>query len=118
MPRDGRVRVCIEGIAPTVDGGAHAAKRILHDKVTVSADLISDGHDVVAAELLVRRPAPRGEGRPAGAEPFDRSFPLEPQANDRFSASFVADTPGLWHYAIRGWVDHFATFRRGLVRKV
>jgi starch synthase (maltosyl-transferring) len=118
LPRDGRVRVCIEGIAPVVDAGAHAAKRILHDKVTVSADLISDGHDVLAGELLVRRPAPPGEGRPAGAEPFDGSYPLEPQANDRFSATFIADTIGLWQYAIRGWVDHFATFRRGLVRKV
>jgi starch synthase (maltosyl-transferring) len=113
LPADGRVRVLIEGIAPAVDGGAHAAKRTLRDAIRVSADLICDGHDAVAGELLVQRPAPRGEGRAA-----ERSISLAPCGNDRFSASFVADALGLWHYAIRAWVDHFATFRRGLARKL
>jgi len=118
LPSDGRGRVIVDAIEPALDGGAYAAKRILRERITISADLISDGHDVVAGELLLRRPAPRGEERPAGAEPFDRSIGLEPLGNDRFAANFVADAIGRWHYAIRAWVDHFASFRRGLARKV
>ena len=116
LPSDGRIRVIIDAIEPSIAGG-YAAKRILGDPVTVAADLISDGHDVVAGELLLRRPSPPGEQRPADAA-FDRAIPLEPLDNDRFAASFEADAVGRWQYAIRAWVDHFASFRRGLARKV
>ncbi|HTV17496.1 MAG TPA: alpha-1,4-glucan--maltose-1-phosphate maltosyltransferase [Polyangiaceae bacterium] len=117
MPHDGRSRVIIDAVEPSIDGG-YAAKRIVRERVTISADLISDGHDAVAGELLLRRPAAQGEVRPAGAQPFDRAIPLEPLGNDRFAASFVPDAVGRWQYSIRAWVDHFASFRRGLARKV
>src|SRR5262245_754735 len=81
LPSGGRGRVIVDAIEPALDGGAYAAKRVLRERITVSADLISDGHDIVAGELLLRRPAPRAEQRPAGAEPFDRSIGLEPLGN-------------------------------------
>lgn len=118
MPSDGRSRVMIDAIQPSLDGGMYAVKRVVGDRVTVSADLISDGHDVVAGELLVRRPAPAGEASGAAAGPDTLSMSLEPLGNDRFSTSFLADALGRHEYAIRSWVDHFATFRRGLARKV
>ena len=45
---DGRPRVVIEGVAPAVDGGRFAVKRIVGDEVVVEADCFADGHDVVA----------------------------------------------------------------------
>jgi starch synthase (maltosyl-transferring) len=112
LPRNGRARVVIEALAPSLEGGAYAVKRIVRDRVTVSADLIADGHDVVAGELLVQHPAAPGEARP------QQVIPLEPGGNDRFSASFVVDAIGGYDYAVRGWVDQFASFRRGLSRKL
>src|SRR5690606_6422066 len=118
LPSEGRGRVIIDALEPAIEGGAYAPKRVLGDQVTIGADLISDGHDLVAGELLLRRPAPPGELRPAGADTVDRALPLEEQGNDRFAGRFVADAIGGWQFAIRAWVDHFASFRRGLARKV
>ncbi|HVZ35917.1 MAG TPA: maltotransferase domain-containing protein, partial [Polyangiaceae bacterium] len=108
-PEDGRQRVFIEAIAPVVDGGEYAVKRTLGDTVTVSADLVADGHDVLAGEVLVRRP-----DQP---EPY-LVVPLELQANQRYSARFDVDTLGLWQYTLQAWVDGFASWRRGLSRKL
>ena len=41
---------------------------------------------------------------------------LEPLQNDRFSARFEVTELGRWHYTFIAWVDHFATWQRGLQR--
>jgi len=108
--------VIIESVEPSVNGGAYPAKRVLGDRVTVSADLVADGHDVLGGELLVRGPeAPPGA---ADSESSTRAYPLEALPNDRYRASFNVDALGLWHYTIRGWIDHYASYRRGLLRKL
>jgi starch synthase (maltosyl-transferring) len=112
FPTDARERVVIEAIEPSLGAGAYAVKRVIGDRVTVSADLIADGHDIIAGELLVRSPALTGE--PSA----EQVIPLEPLGNDRFRASFVALSIGRHGYAIRAWVDHFASYRRGLLRKL
>ena len=38
--------------------------------------------------------------------------------NDRWRAAFHVSTMGQWHYTIAGWVDHFETWRRDLVKKL
>jgi len=52
---DGRRRVVIEAISPEVDGGRFPAKRTVGDQVRVEADIFTDGHDLIAAALLVHR---------------------------------------------------------------
>ena len=71
---DGRRRVVIEGISPLIDGGRFPAKRTLGDQVRVEADIFTDGHDSVAASLLVHR-----EGSDEWTE-----IPMLPLANDRY----------------------------------
>src|SRR5690348_13883814 len=95
----GLVRVVIEAVAPQVDCGRFAIKRVLGETVRVEADLFTDGHDAVAGELLYRR-----EGEDAW-----RRAPMRPLLNDRWGASFEVDALGRWHYCVRGWVDHFET---------
>ena len=56
---DGRARVLIERVRPELDGGRYAIKRVIGDRLTVEADLIADGHDVVAGALLFRPAPPR-----------------------------------------------------------
>ena len=38
--------------------------------------------------------------------------------NDRWRASFTVTGLGRWCYTITGWVDHFATWRGGLLKKL
>ena len=103
----GRLRAVIEGIAPQVDCGRYPIKRALGEQVRVEADVFTDGHDSVAAQLLFRR----------AEETSWHAVFMAPQGNDRWAASFTANALGTWHYCVRAWVDHFETWRRDLVKR-
>src|SRR5262249_9792611 len=44
-------RIVIDKITPAVDAGRFAAKRIVGENIRVEADIFTDGHDVLGAEL-------------------------------------------------------------------
>jgi starch synthase (maltosyl-transferring) len=54
IPKD-YPRVIIEAVEPQVDGGRFPIKRVVGEKVTVSADIYKEGHDKLAAVLKVRK---------------------------------------------------------------
>ena len=105
---DGRKRVIIEGITPQVDCGRFPAKRTVGDQVHVEADIFTDGHDAIAASLLAHR-----EGSDAWTE-----IPMQPLVNDRWEASFRVSELGRYGYKVQGWVDHFETWRRDLLKRI
>jgi starch synthase (maltosyl-transferring) len=107
LPGRGRVRTVIEGIAPQVDGGRFAAKRVVGDAVRVEADVFTDGHDTVLCRLLYRRD---GDASLASA-------PMQALGNDRFAGTFTVTDIGRWEYTVEGWVDHFETWRRDLRKR-
>ena len=45
LPREGRTRVVIEDVRPSVDGGRFAVKRVVGESVVVECDAFADGHD-------------------------------------------------------------------------
>jgi starch synthase (maltosyl-transferring) len=104
----GRRRVVIEGITPQVDGGRFPAKRTVGDQVRVEADVFADGHDSVAASLLAHR-----EGSDEWIE-----IPMRPLVNDRWTAAFRVSELGRYGFKIQGWVDHFETWRRDLLKRI
>ena len=107
LPRDGRVRVRIEGFTPCVDGGRYPAKRVVGDLLEVGVDLVCDGHDEVGGALQLRAP----DGRTSEARLVRRS-------GDHFAAGAELDQIGIWTLRVVAWVDAFATWRHGLARKV
>lgn len=106
--QDGRRRVVIEGISPEVDGGRFPAKRTVGDAVYVEADIFTDGHDSIAAALLVHR-----EGSNEWAE-----IPMKPLVNDRWTATFRVKEIGRYGFKVQGWVDHFETWHRDLLKRI
>ncbi|MEO8179641.1 MAG: alpha-1,4-glucan--maltose-1-phosphate maltosyltransferase [Deltaproteobacteria bacterium] len=117
--RDGRSRVFIEALEPVVDAGAHAVKRVLGDTVRIRVDLIADGHDLIAGEVLVRRPRTPALREPHSASPApEEAVPLERLLDDRFSASLTLSELGRWHYTVQAWIDRFASWQRGFQRKL
>ena len=50
--KDSGKRVVIERVTPCVENGLYPAKGIAGEKVTVTADIFADGHDVVHAVLI------------------------------------------------------------------
>jgi starch synthase (maltosyl-transferring) len=107
-PIEGRARVIIEEIQPTVDCGRYPAKRILGDTVAITAAIFGDGHDHIAARLLYRHTAQRKW----------HTAPFTPLTNDLWSATFTADKLGAWRFTIEAWVDHFDTWVHDLAKRL
>src|ERR1017187_3772366 len=105
---DGRKRVIIEGISPVVDGGRFPAKRTVGDLVHVEADIFTDGHDAIAASLLAHR---------VGSESWTE-IPMQALVNDRWTAAFRVGEVGRYGFKVQGWVDHFETWRRDLLKRI
>lgn len=108
LPAEGRVRAVVEAVAPCIDGGRFAAKRVLGEPLVVEADCFADGHDVVAARVLWR----------AEDEPGWRETPMAPIGNDRWRASFTPDRLGRHRYTVSAWVDPFLSWRHDFARRV
>ena len=100
-------RIAIEEVTPTVDAGRFPVKRCVGELVQVEADIFSDGHDVLRADLLWRA---------ADETEWSRS-PMEAMVNDRWVGRFPLLRPGRHIFAIEAWWSVFGTFCRDLIKK-
>ena len=107
FPEDGRRRVVIEGVAPEIDDGHYPIKRIVGEKVVVTADIFGDGHDQLAALLLYRH----------DSEQQWHKVPMRPLVNDRWEGEFVVEEMGIYFYTLAGRVDHFTTWVKDLAKR-
>jgi starch synthase (maltosyl-transferring) len=99
----------IECVTPELDGGRYPVKRVVGDTVAVGADIIKEGHDLVAARLLVRSPDDSDWTVRRLANDFD---------SDRWYGAFDVDRIGRWRFTVEAWTDVFGTWRAGLRKKV
>jgi starch synthase (maltosyl-transferring) len=104
----GRQRVVIDRVRPEIDGGRFAIKRTVGERVTVDADVLTDGHDALGCLLLYR--AERASGW--------SEVPMEALGNDAYRAQLTVTSIGRWLYTVTAWVDHFKTWRRDLRKRV
>lgn len=104
---EGRKRAVIDRVYPEIDGGAFPVKRVVGETVTVEADIVADGHEILRSMLAYR---PRGKRSWSEIE-------MEALGNDRYRATFTVESMGAWEYTVRAWVDHFETWRNGLEKK-
>ena len=107
-PIEGRARVVIEEIQPTVDCGRYPAKRVLGDQVEVTAAIFGDGHDHIAARLLFRHASQRKW----------QTASFTPLTNDLWTAAFTPGELGAWRFTIEAWVDHFDTWVADLAKRL
>ncbi|MGH2463350.1 MAG: maltotransferase domain-containing protein [Candidatus Limnocylindria bacterium] len=99
--------IVIERVEPELDGGRYPAKRVVGDWLTVSADIIVDGHDQLGAALLIR----------ADDELEWREVRMRAGRYDRWSGR-VRLTRNRWHvYTVEAWRDQVASWSDRLVRK-
>ncbi|MGB9367879.1 MAG: alpha-1,4-glucan--maltose-1-phosphate maltosyltransferase [Xanthobacteraceae bacterium] len=92
-------RIAIERITPCLDGGAFPIKRVVGRLITVEADVVTDGHDILAGELLWK----------AIDEKDWTRAPLVPLGNDRWQATFAPKRIGRHLYSIEAWRDDYAS---------
>jgi starch synthase (maltosyl-transferring) len=97
-------RIVIDNVMPTVDAGRFAAKHIIGESITVSADVFTDGHEMLAVELLWR-----------GADETEwRRAAMLLLNNDRWQAIFTPDRIGRYEFTVEAWWDRYGTFCRDL----
>ena len=87
-----------------------AARAVVGEPVPVSAVVFRDGHDAVAASVVLRDPA----GRKVAVH---RMTPGAP-GTDRWHASVTADRTGGWTFAIEAWSDPMSTWHHAVTVKI
>jgi starch synthase (maltosyl-transferring) len=97
-------RIVIDNVTPSIDGGRFAPKRIIGEPIAVQADVFTDGHEVLAAELLWRA-ADENEWHCVDMHLLD---------NDRWQANFTPNRVGRHVFTIEAWWDTYGTFCRDL----
>lgn len=105
---DGQRRAVIERVAPEIDAGRYAIKRVPGETVTVEADIFADGHEVLQAVLKHRH-----ESSAHWVE-----TPMTPLVNDRWRAAFLVADLGQYVYTVEAWVDPFQTWRTDLRKRL
>jgi starch synthase (maltosyl-transferring) len=100
-------RIAIESITPQVDAGKAPVRRTVGELVTIEADLIADGHDKLAGEILIR----------AADEKKFRAYPLSLINNDRWTASVPLERLGRHVFVVTAWKDAFASLVDEIAKK-
>ena len=116
-------RIAIDDVAPVVSAGSYPAKAVTGEMVPVRATVWREGHEAVAATLVVRylgEAYPRPGQQPAAA---GRIKPiLSPMSQGRtpdvFHGQFTPDRVGLWTFRVDGWGDPITSWRHAVRAKL
>ncbi|MGW5128563.1 maltotransferase domain-containing protein, partial [Streptomyces sp. NPDC004069] len=103
-------RIPVRDVRPAVEGGRRAAKAVAGETFPVTATVFREGHDAVAANVVLRDP----EGRPGPWTPMREPNP----GTDRWVAEVTPDRVGRWTYHVEAWSDPVATWRHAASIKV
>ncbi|MFG2295674.1 maltotransferase domain-containing protein [Streptomyces sp. NPDC048603] len=103
-------RIPVLDVRPAVDCGARAAKAVVDEVFEVSATVFREGHDAVAAHVVMRDP----KGRLRAPVPLQELAP----GTDRWGARISAELEGRWTYTVEAWSDPVATWRSAARIKV
>lgn len=103
----GKKRVIISNVQPSVDCGKFPAKVTVGIPATLSADIYLDGHDRIAAEVLVKH----------ASEKQWQTLKMAHADNDCWAAEFTPGSPGRYRFKVQAWVDHFASWLHTLEKK-
>ena len=126
-------RIEIDDVAPVLSGGRFPAKAVVGEVVPIKATVWREGHDAVAATLVVRYHGtayPRLVDDPPGIAPEPPApvtpprikpllLPMSPgRTPDVLHGQFTPDQVGMWTFRVDGWGDPIATWRKGIIAKL
>jgi starch synthase (maltosyl-transferring) len=96
-------RIPVLDVRPLVDCGRRPAKAVAGETFEVSATVFREGHDAVAANVVLCDPS----GRPGPWTPMRELAP----GTDRWGADVTPGTEGRWTYTVEAWSDPVSTWR-------
>ena len=102
-------RFGIDDVRPQVSGRTLPAKAVVGEVVPVSALVWREGHDAIAATLVLVSPS---------GEQFSVPMHQEVYRPDYVHGIFIPREKGLWHYRVDAWSDVMATWRNAVEKKL
>ncbi|MFC8536400.1 maltotransferase domain-containing protein [Streptomyces sp. NPDC057249] len=103
-------RIPVLDVHPLVDCGRRPAKAVAGETFQVTATVFREGHDAVAANVVLHSPS----GRPGPWTPMRELAP----GTDRWGAEVTPDSEGRWTYTVEAWSDPVATWRHAAGIKI
>jgi starch synthase (maltosyl-transferring) len=103
-----QTRTIIENVLPQLDNGTFFIKRIVGQKVNVTADILTDGHDVTEAVVQFKHEK-------------DKKFSevrMNKHSNDVYEAIFQVEKQGFYTYFVEGWIDYALNWQYGIGKKI
>ena len=100
-------RIAITRVSPSADGGAFAIKTVIGATLHIEADIFADGHEKIAAAVLLR----------ADGEEIWTRHAMMAQPNDAWAANVRTRRLGKYDMAVQAWLDVWGGFVRDLQRK-
>ncbi|MDO0917670.1 alpha-1,4-glucan--maltose-1-phosphate maltosyltransferase [Streptomyces sp. DT2A-34] len=96
-------RIPVRDVQPAVECGRHPAKAVAGETFEVTATVFREGHDAVAANVVLTDP----DGRPGPWTPMHELAP----GSDRWGAKVTPSSVGHWTFRVEAWSDPVATWR-------
>ncbi|MFC8514798.1 maltotransferase domain-containing protein, partial [Streptomyces sp. NPDC057257] len=96
-------RIPVLDVQPVVQHGRRPAKAVTGESFEISATVFREGHDAVAANVVLTAP----DGTPGPWTPMRELAP----GTDRWGATVTAGDPGHWTYTVEAWGDPITTWR-------
>ncbi|MDT0475816.1 alpha-1,4-glucan--maltose-1-phosphate maltosyltransferase [Streptomyces sp. DSM 41014] len=95
-------RIPVRDVRPAVEHGRRPAKAVVGETFEVTATVFREGHDAVAADVVLTDPL----GRPGPRTPMRELAP----GTDRWGAEVTPGRTGRWTYHVEAWSDPLATW--------
>ncbi|MEU3842530.1 alpha-1,4-glucan--maltose-1-phosphate maltosyltransferase [Streptomyces sp. NPDC028635] len=103
-------RIPVRDVHPRVECGRRPAKAVVGETFQVTATVFREGHDAVAANVVLRGP----DGRKGPWTPMRELA----EGSDRWGAEVTPDAEGHWTYTVEAWSDPVTTWRRHAAIKI
>ncbi len=101
-------RVVIENVTPELNNGVFFIKRVIGEKISITATIIGDGHDIIQASICYKHEKDRDWNETR----------MQHTENDSWEGEFKVEKQGYYTYKIRGWVDYALNWQHGIIRKI
>jgi starch synthase (maltosyl-transferring) len=100
----------VDPVVGSTVSGEFPARAVVGEPIPISATVFREGHDAVAASVVLRD-AP---GRKVSVVRMAPGLP----GTDRWHADVVVDRPGAWTFAIEVWGDPYTTWQHAVTVKI
>ena len=99
--------IVIQNISPCIQEGEFPAKQVVSEPIVVEADIFTDAHTLIEADLLYKAPH----------ENEWQSIPFTSIFNDRYRAQFIPFEIGIHSFTIEAWVNEAALWQLDFKKK-